>query len=170
MARFELLTVLLTLCILRGWPEGRAIVAAVSSDHAKTSARLHAPAANSARIWVVDGDHGLVVVHRPGVHRDIMAAPLHALHMTFECGWCDFRPSPSPSCTLGGKKKMVRGKGRRRVRATENEWSGAFAFFFRQPPLTPAVRHDLLRPAVRRPRRRHAHPHQPVVDRALSHL
>lgn len=147
-SRFELLGVLmawwapsddaadhaLTLCILRGWPQGYAIVAAVSSGDEQTlvgpgwclqSDGVHVgrgggfrererdrwdgadPSTPIAASWcpcdivsvvpgsvtrcrmrVVDAACGIVLVHRPGVHKDIMAAPLHYLRVTYDCGWC----------------------------------------------------------------------------------
>jgi len=42
-------------------------------------------------MWVVDPQHGLTLVHRPGVHRETMAAPLHYLRISYDCDFCGTR-------------------------------------------------------------------------------
>jgi hypothetical protein len=62
-----------------------------SSDDDGTFVRLCAPPAGAPRMWVVDPQHGLTLVHRPGVHRETMAAPLHYLRISYDCDFCGTR-------------------------------------------------------------------------------
>lgn len=95
--RTEVLVVLHTVLMLRGWPEGCDVVADVVPNDALTEVRVVAVVAAAGApccIRIVDAEHGLTIVHRLQQHEDLTLITLEHVVVVFGCPSCEAPAAP----------------------------------------------------------------------------